>query len=220
MTLSFVGLLVFSYLLGSIPFSALITRWRTGLDLYEVGEGNVGARNVWHVVGPVWGVLASLLDGVKGATCYLVSTAIVHAPAPSVLLAGFAVALGHQFPLFWRGRGGKGLSTMAGFLVFFAPLPTLGGLAVLGLVYIFTRDFNPSIVVGSVAIIFFPLLFHQPTAMIEAMGFGILSGLKKLLDRPHEAQVWARHPWQGTAARPTLLVEDGEEEPSRHHQSS
>ena len=55
-------LVLFAYLLGSLPFSQLITSWRTGLNLREVGEGSVGSRNVWHVVGPEWGLVAFALD--------------------------------------------------------------------------------------------------------------------------------------------------------------
>ena len=57
MTLRLLFLIPAAYLFGSIPFSHLITRWRTGLAIRSVGEGNVGSRNVWHVVGPRWGAL-------------------------------------------------------------------------------------------------------------------------------------------------------------------
>src|SRR5215472_765471 len=130
------GLIVFAYLLGSIPFSAIITRWRRGQDIYEAGEGNVGARNVWHVVGPAWGVTAGVLDGLKGWICYVVCTQIVHAPLAVTLFAGVAVVLGHQFPLFTGLRGGKGLSTMGGFLLGYAPLPALIALTVLALMFL------------------------------------------------------------------------------------
>jgi glycerol-3-phosphate acyltransferase PlsY len=59
-------LVLAAYLLGSIPFSHLITTWRTGLVIREFGEGHVGSRNVWHVVGPRWGVLTFVLDTLKG----------------------------------------------------------------------------------------------------------------------------------------------------------
>src|SRR5258708_9842407 len=89
-------LVLFAYLLGSIPFSQLITQWQTGLNLREVGEGNVGSRNVWHVVGPGWGLLAAVLDTLKGLVPYRLATAFF--PPSGVLLAGVAVLLGHHFP--------------------------------------------------------------------------------------------------------------------------
>ncbi len=212
-----IGLLLFSYLLGSVPFSAWIAHWRTGKDIYEVGEGNVGARNVWHVVGPQWGILASLLDGTKGWFCYVVGARVLHVSLVVLLLAGIAVILGHQFPVFRGGRGGKGLSTMGGFLLGFAPLPTLTGVSVLGLVFLATHNFNPSMVAGAVAAICSPLIFHQPQAAVYALVFGLLAGFKKLWDRNHEAAVWASHPWQGTTAKPGFLAEETDDVASVHH---
>src|SRR5215472_18679680 len=116
-------LLLLSYLIGSIPFSQLISQWRTGLNLREVGEGNVGSRNVWHVAGPSWGLLAALLDCLKGYAVYTLSGAFL--PQPGMLLAGIAVLLGHQFPIFLRGRGGKGLATALGVLLALSPVSSL-----------------------------------------------------------------------------------------------
>src|SRR5215472_19333646 len=116
-------LVVFAYLLGSIPFSQILASWRTGLNLHEVGEGNVGSRNVWHVAGPSWGLLAALLDCLKGYAVYTLSGAFV--PQPGMLLAGIAVLLGHQFPIFLRGRGGKGLATALGVLLALSPVSSL-----------------------------------------------------------------------------------------------
>jgi glycerol-3-phosphate acyltransferase PlsY len=215
MALSFLALLLFAYLFGSIPFSGLIARWRTGQDLYEVGEGNVGARNVWHVVGPTWGVFAGLLDALKGCFCYLASTLLFHAPPPAVVMAGFAVALGHQFPIYTRGRGGKGLSTMAGFLLGIAPFPTLIGLGTLAAVYAMTREPELSALYGSVAIVLCSLLSRQPEAIVQSLGFGVQAGLKKLLDRSHERLVWSHRPWRETSAASALTPnEETTEEPS------
>ncbi len=209
-----------AYLLGSIPFSHLITVWRTGLVLREVGEGNVGSRNVWHVVGPVWGALAMVLDALKGLAVFL-AVAWVHLSALGMVLAGVAVMLGHQFPLFLRGRGGKGLATGMGFVLGLSPVSTIAGLALMGLAYLFFHDFNPSVIVGAIGVIFLPLLFGQvpwgatyaPSLLISAcaLGLALLAGVKKLIDRPHEMQVWASHPWQG-GARPGFHQEEGSDQ--------
>jgi len=122
-----------AYLLGAIPFSYLIARWRAGIDIRERGEGNVGARNVYHVVGPVWGVLAGLLDTGKGLAAYLVADRLAFSPT-AVLLCGFAAPLGHNFSLFLRFRGGKGVATTMGFLLGFLPFSTLSGGVLVALV--------------------------------------------------------------------------------------
>jgi glycerol-3-phosphate acyltransferase PlsY len=192
------GVILGAYLTGSIPFSQFIASWRTGLNLHEVGEGNIGSRNVWHVAGPAWGVLAALLDCLKGYLVYKVASAI--APPAVALLAGIAVMLGHQFSIVLRGRGGKGLATGLGVLLGLSPLSSLVGLIVLGLAFLLLRDFNPSVAVAIVAIILLPVLFRQPLWISAyAMGLSLLAALKKRLDRPHETEVWRSHPWQGPA---------------------
>ncbi len=207
-----VVLILFAYLLGSIPFSQLITSWRTGLNLREVGEGNVGSRNVWHVVGPGWGLLAAALDAAKGFVAYEVGVA-ARVPQVGVLLVGAAVLLGHQFPIFLRGQGGKGLAAALGVLLGLTPLSTVGGLVILGLAYLAFRDFNPAVTLGAIATIVLPPLFRQPLWVAAyALGLALLAGVKKLLDRPHEGQIWASRPWQGPA-RPGWREEAPHEAP-------
>src|SRR5260221_1938610 len=137
-------LLLFAYLLGSIPFSQLITSWRMSLNLREVGEGNVGSRNVWHVVGPEWGLAAFALDAFKGIGA-LEGARAARAPEALALLCGVGALLGHHLPSFLRSHGGKGLATALGALLVVTPLSRVGGLAVLGLVYLLTRAFNPRV---------------------------------------------------------------------------
>jgi len=201
------------YLIGSIPFSQIIAGWRTDLKLAEVGEGNVGSRNVWHVVGPGWGILAALLDCLKGYSVCKVSSALL--PTVGVLLADIAVLLGHQFPIFLRGRGGKGLATALGVLLCLSPLSALSGLVVLGLAYFALRDFNPSLAMAIIAMILLPILFHQLLWVpAYTLVLALLAALKKRLDFSHDAQVWRNHPWQG-AATPGWQKPASEEPSSR-----
>lgn len=191
--------ILFAYFFGSIPWSQLIASWRVGQDLHEVGEGNVGSRNVWHVVGPGWGVLATLLDMLKGLIP-IEAGAAAQLPLAGTLLCGAAALLGHQFPLFLRGRGGKGLSTGLGILLALSPISTLFALAVLALGFFVFRDFNIAIVPGAVAAILLPIPFRQPLWIpAYAVSLGLLLAAKKLLDRPHEQRVWESHPWESEA---------------------
>jgi acyl phosphate:glycerol-3-phosphate acyltransferase len=194
-----VVLTLLAYAVGSIPFSQLITTWRTGQHLRDIGEGNVGSRNVWHVVGPSWGVLAATLDALKGFVVFAVAQT-ARLPLVGVLMCGLAVLIGHQFPVFLNGRGGKGVATAFGFLLGVSTLSTVCGLVILGLAYLAFRDFNPAVACGIVAMILLPFAFRQPlwVPLYELTVF-LLLALKKLLDRPHEQHVWANHPWSGSA---------------------
>ena len=216
MTQKLVVLILFGYLLGSIPFSQVIAHARADVNLREIGEGNVGSRNVWHVVGPSWGVLAFLLDGAKGLVAYKAAVA-VGLSLIGVLLVGIAVLLGHQFPIFLRGRGGKGLATGAGVLIGISPLSTISGLAVLGLAYLVLRDFNPAVTLGAIAVVVLPVVFRQPLWVpAYAVVLGLLLAAKKLLDRPHETRVWARQPWHDDAQPGWHGTNEGDGEAPAH----
>jgi glycerol-3-phosphate acyltransferase PlsY len=199
MTLAVVLWIACAYLLGSIPFSQLVAHWRASLDLRNVGDGNTGARNVWHMIGPGWSVLAFSLDALKGLVAFR-GAITLGLPQAGVLLAGVAAMLGHQFPIFLHGRGGKGMATAFGVLLGLTALSTLVGIGILGLLFLITRDFNPSVTIGSIAIVFLPLLTHQPRwVTLYAIVLAVLVGLKKLLDHPYEKAIWSKHPWEGPA---------------------
>jgi glycerol-3-phosphate acyltransferase PlsY len=118
------GLLVAAYLLGAVPFSYLLVRWKTGLDVRRVGSGNVGATNAMRAAGRGTGAVALALDVAKGAAPVLGGRAL---EAPAVVLAALAAGavLGHMYSPFLRFTGGKGVATAAGALGALAPLPLL-----------------------------------------------------------------------------------------------
>jgi len=216
-----VGLyLLGAYLLGATPFSQIIASWRGRVNLREAGEGNVGSRNVWHLVGPQWGLLAGGLDVAKGLLAYEAGvglSAILQLPLAVALLGGVVALLGHQFPIFLRGQGGKGLATALGVILGLSPFAALAGLIILGLSQVIFRDFNLSIIPGIIVIILLPVFLRQPIWVAAyALGLALLLALKKLLDRPHESRVWASRPWQGTAEPGWRSAPDtaGDEEPS------
>jgi glycerol-3-phosphate acyltransferase PlsY len=184
-----------AYLLGAVPFSHLIARWRAGINIGERGEGNVGARNVYHVVGPAWGVLASLLDTGKGLAAYLVADRLALS-STAVLICGFAAPLGHNFSPFLRFRGGKGVATTMGFLLGFLPFSTLSGGLLVALVYFLTHDLNKALVLGVPGVILLPPVFGAPLWMVPyVLCLFLLLAMKKVIDMPHERAIWARDPW-------------------------
>lgn len=122
------------YLLGAIPFSYLLGRLVKGIDIREHGSGNVGATNVGRVLGWRYYPLALALDLGKGLAAGLLAQ---HWGLP-LWLAGFAV-LGHDWSLFLRFTGGKGVSTSLGLLAVLSWPAFLGALAVWGLVLGTTR---------------------------------------------------------------------------------
>ncbi|MGQ9476942.1 MAG: glycerol-3-phosphate 1-O-acyltransferase PlsY [Candidatus Bipolaricaulia bacterium] len=122
------------YLLGALPFSYLLGRLVKGIDLREHGSGNVGATNVGRVLGWRYYPLALALDLGKGVAAAMLAR---HWGLP-LELSGFAV-LGHDWSLFLRFTGGKGVSTSLGILAVLSWPAFLSAIAVWGLILGTTR---------------------------------------------------------------------------------
>jgi len=118
--------LVLSYLSGSIPFAAIAGKLR-GVDLRKQGSGNLGATNVFRVLGWKIGLLVFLADALKGALPVLYlphRIAGAHDPVLWAIACGIAAIAGHVRPVFLKfRRGGKGVATAAGVFFALAPLP-------------------------------------------------------------------------------------------------
>ncbi len=131
MTLSFIILIVASYLLGSVPFGVLIARAH-GKDLRSIGSGNIGATNVSRALGKKWAYICFLLDCLKGLVPMLAAKPFVSPLTVTTLslwlTVGCAAILGHIFPVYLKFKGGKGMSTCMGIILGLYPYYTLPGL--------------------------------------------------------------------------------------------
>ncbi|MBC8453168.1 MAG: glycerol-3-phosphate acyltransferase [Chloroflexi bacterium] len=128
-----ITMLLFGYVLGSIPFAKLFTM-RTGVDLFETGTGNPGAANVFRRVDKRIGAAVFIADGLKGAVPVLIAWAI-GAPQDLWFIGGWAAVIGHWYPVFNKFRGGAGLASAAGVVVALMPVGGVIGL-VLGMLVI------------------------------------------------------------------------------------
>jgi glycerol-3-phosphate acyltransferase PlsY len=132
--LAFIVIAVAAYLLGSIPTGYLVARAK-GIDIRAVGSGNIGATNVFRMVGKPAGVFALIVDGLKGyAACtWLCDWVLALSGGPTTdtehyrILAGITAVLGHNFTCWLKFKGGKGIATSAG--VFFALAPLAASIA-------------------------------------------------------------------------------------------
>ncbi len=108
--------LVFSYLIGSIPFAFLSSKYIKGIDIRTVGSQNVGATNTLGHAGKLAGSLALIGDIGKGILVVFLAQHFIGDPF-WVALSGFLVVLGHDFPIFLKFKGGKGVATTGGVLI-------------------------------------------------------------------------------------------------------
>jgi len=122
----FLGLALFAYLLGSVPTGLVVARLMGGPDPRQAGSGNVGAGNLYRLLGRNAGVFTFLGDTLKGALP--VSLAVFWLPPlgawreSAVAAVGLAAVLGHIWPIFLHFQGGKGVATSFGVIAVVCPL--------------------------------------------------------------------------------------------------
>ncbi|NEU31121.1 glycerol-3-phosphate 1-O-acyltransferase PlsY [bacterium LRH843] len=118
--------MITGYLLGSISFSYLISKKIKKVDIRQHGSGNPGATNTLRVLGVGPAISVLVLDILKGIVAVWIGS--YFAPDSTGLfpaLAGLAAICGHNWPVFYGFRGGKGVATTIGVLVVLVPLPAL-----------------------------------------------------------------------------------------------
>jgi glycerol-3-phosphate acyltransferase PlsY len=154
MTAVFILLIIGAYLVGSVPWAYLITRWRRGIDIRKYGSGNVGASNVLTTVSKRWSVVVTLLDIGKGALMVWIAQLLDFNTAQQAVI-GCATIIGHDWPVFLRFQGGRGIFTSLGVITMLSPWL---GLFALVFPYLFFAPFHILSLGVTLALIILPLL--------------------------------------------------------------
>ena len=138
-----------SYAVGSIPFGLLIGKLIKDIDIREYGSGSTGATNVARTCGPMWGVLALILDMGKAAMPLSLAIYIIGTPEWSHPFMGLAAILGHVYPIFTSFKGGKGVASGWAALIVLSPWAGLAATISAGPIIAVTRYVSLGSVVGS-----------------------------------------------------------------------
>lgn len=116
-------LIIFAFLLGSIPIGVILARMK-GVDLKKVGSGNIGATNVLRSIGRYPAILTLIGDMLKGTLAAVMGWYFDVGILYEGIIGLFAI-LGHNFSIFLGFKGGKGVATSIGVLLFYSPYPAL-----------------------------------------------------------------------------------------------
>jgi glycerol-3-phosphate acyltransferase PlsY len=148
---SFVLAGLLGYVLGSVPSAYLLVRWKSRLDVRYTGSGNVGALNSYQVTGSfLIGAAVLFVDAAKGIAAVSLSGLLAGNDFPHGACAGLLSIIGHNFPVWLRFRGGRGLATAAGAITVFC-WPVLPAWGVLwAAAYALLRSVNTASAVASV----------------------------------------------------------------------
>lgn len=174
---------LFAYFVGSFPAGYIAGRMR-GIDIRQHGSGNVGATNVFRVLGKRPGVIVFICDAAKGwvaVTAAMMMAREWHIPSiwtdsyfgtelsPSFagIMAAIGCVLGHNFPCWLRFKGGKGIATSAGVIVAMVPLACLIIAAVWGVTFYLSGYVSLASILAAVSL---------PVAVFFLMMFGFIQG--------------------------------------------
>ena len=115
---------ILAYLLGSISGGILTSRLANGPDLRTVGSKNTGASNVQRTMGWKYGLITFFFDAGKGIlACWLAE--LITGDHLAALPAGLCCVIGHNWPVFFQFKGGKGVATTGGVMLYCFPVPAL-----------------------------------------------------------------------------------------------
>ncbi len=145
MSVEFILLALVAYLLGSVPAAYLAGRWSRGVDIRKYGGGNVGAGNAWRFASKPLAVVVIVFDLGKGMVMVWAAQQAGLGIAEQVV-AGVAVVIGHNWPVFLRFSGGRGVLTTLGVALVLpvinnlVPWGLITGLAIAALFFFILRD--------------------------------------------------------------------------------
>jgi glycerol-3-phosphate acyltransferase PlsY len=160
-----------SYLLGSVSFSILIARWVKGIDIRQHGSGNAGATNTLRVLGKGPAAAVFLLDVAKGIAAVLLGNWLGDGQIWVPVLCGAAAITGHNWPIWFRFKGGKGIATTIGVMATLAFWPALlAGIAAIAAIAI-TRYVSLGSLIFAALMPVFILLLSMP---YELFGVSVL----------------------------------------------
>ena len=165
-----IGLLIISYLLGSVPNALIISKLFKGIDIREYGSKNMGATNVLRVLGLKYGLLVFTLDALKASIIIILFKVGIfsvdkynHFP---ILLYGFMSVIGHLFPIFANFKGGRGVACSAGIICSYAPLIAVPTLLVFLIVALTTKYVSLgsilAVITAFIGTFIVPLLTNEP----------------------------------------------------------
>lgn len=184
--------MILSYLIGSIPNAFLVSKQIRGIDIRKHGSGNVGATNVFRVVGKKWGIAVLLLDVLKGflaVTCVTPFFSIEGLlPFVSALLFGLAATAGHTWTVWLGFKGGKGVATSLGVLFALVPAAAGAGLVIWLLIFWWKRYVSLASLAMALSLPLWAFLFYRSTNFFRVL-LPVSLGLTAFLFYTHRSNI-------------------------------
>jgi len=200
--------IVIGYLLGSIPSAYIVTRLVRSKDIRELGGGNVGGLNVFREVGIWSAVVVAIIDVGKGMATIAIAYWLLDLATTFVMLAGMAAVIGHNWMVWLKFSGGKGMGAVIGALAIGMPLygywqGFLIFVAIILITFVITRNVALSMGTSLLSLPFIIWLgTNSVTATIMVIIIGLIIAIKFLPT--------ARTAWAKTEAKKDFIFDQGQ----------
>jgi len=189
--LSGITVAIASYFLGAVPTAYIAARWLRGVDIRQKGSGQVGGTNAWHSVSRKVGVAVVVVDFSKGLVAVLLAR-VAGLDLFWQVIAALAAVSGHNWSVFLRFGGGRGIATMGGALALLAPREVLVFLA-FGLVGIALRQAPLGMLFGVSSLPVTGLWFREPLVLVlGCLGMAVLMIAKRVMPKRR----WPEREWR------------------------
>ncbi|MBR3497762.1 MAG: glycerol-3-phosphate 1-O-acyltransferase PlsY [Selenomonadaceae bacterium] len=159
--MSWAGLVIAAYLIGSIPIGLIFGKLFWKKDLRQFGSHNIGATNAWRVIGRKAGLLIFIFDFLKGQLGVLLGACMFASPG-AMVVGGLFAMLGHMFPIFIGFKGGKGVATALGVIAALMPKVTAIVFIVWLVLTLITRYVSIASIVAAVLTPILAAAFKEP----------------------------------------------------------
>ena len=158
-------LVILAYLLGSIPGGYVIGKLMRGIDVRSYGSKNAGATNVLRTLGKKEAIITLIFDGLKGYIIITLAQAF-NIQDWLTIVSGIAVIAGHNWPIFFKFRGGRGIATSIGIIIGLS-WQVFVTVAIIGLIPLFiTKYVSVGSLTGAVIFPIIMILYGNPNAYI------------------------------------------------------
>ncbi len=174
-TLKIILSLITAYIIGSIPTAYLFAKLFKGVDIRKFGSGNVGATNAFRVLGKLPGILVLIIDIIKGLICPTLIVDFADLPQMDVwrIILSVVVVMGHNWTIFLKFKGGKGMATSLGALIGLA-VKIEGTRFVLALsvvvwlfIFLLFGFVSLASIVAGISLPIFMVAFNQPVELVS-----------------------------------------------------
>ena len=171
--LSYIIVVLCSYVIGSIPSGLILGKTLWNVDLREHGSKNIGATNAWRTLGKLPGIMVFVADLLKGMIGVYLGMLLVGT-STAMIIGGIMAIVGHSLSLFLKFKGGKGVATGLGVIIMLMPTVSAIVFIIWFVIVILSKYVSLASIIAAICVPVFAFILGMP---LEFVAFGVVAAL-------------------------------------------